>query len=339
MSSLNDFVSGLLHGPQIRDWRHGNKIFGATNFGLKPKDSFLFHVSFDINSAVSRLPNQEALEVGMLVKSIQIPKYTFETKTMNEYNRTAIVQQKIKYDPISITFHDDNSDVVRDFWYNYMSHYYRDSDYTPSSYTQPTKYNKLNQNFWGYQPNAYSSNGAVERLLNTIKIYSLHQKSFTEYILINPIITGFQHGQHVQGQNEFMENTMTLAYESVLYNYGTIKHGAEPAGFATLNYDTTPSPLTPQGGGTNSIFGPGGLASAVTGVSSEVDNKNYAAAALTAARALTTASRGNVVNQAKTELSMFASGILAGDTNVLNRISLPKPQANGTNSSQQAISD
>jgi hypothetical protein len=55
---------------------------------------------------------------------------------MNQYNRKRIVQTKIKYDPIDITFHDDNGGastsptgggMIRNMWYNYYTYYYKDA--------------------------------------------------------------------------------------------------------------------------------------------------------------------------------------------------------------------
>ena len=344
MSMVDDILHGAGHGPTVRDFQHANKIFVGDAYALMPKYSFLFHVSFDIDSSLTRLPNLEKIQLGLLVKSVQLPKYTVDTKVLNAYNRVNVVQNKIKYDPISITFHDDSSDVVRDFWYDYMSHYYRDSDYTPTSYEQPTKYNPQQTEHWGYQPAKYASNGTVERILKRIKIYSFHQKRFTEYIIVNPTITGFQHGQHQQGQNEFLENTMTLSYETVLYNYGTVLYGGEPDGFATLSYDKTPSPLTPLGGGTSSLLGPGGLLNAAQGISqSMAPNANgdlnplgVLQAGVTGLRAYNNIKGQNVLGMAGAELKNIGLGILKGDTNTLNRLSLPKAASNGTNSVVQS---
>ena len=87
MSVINDILHGIGTGPSIRDFQHANKIFVANGYELMPKYSFLFHVAFDINSNLSRLPNQEKIEMGMLVKSVQLPKYTIETKVHNAYKR------------------------------------------------------------------------------------------------------------------------------------------------------------------------------------------------------------------------------------------------------------
>jgi hypothetical protein len=340
-SFASSVVKGVTHMPKIHDWHHANQIFSANNYELAPKQGFLFHVKFDYNGpGMSRTTSEQQLEAGMMVKNVQIPKYTIDTKTMNAYNRSTVIQQKLKYDPITITFHDDSSDVVRSMWYDYMSHYYRDTDYTEDTYTGEYKYNSANKNFWGYQPTTYASAGTVERLINAIRIYSLHQKQFSEYILINPMITSFQHGQHQQGSSEFMEHTMTVAYETVLYNYGSVKmtvkekEVAEPRGFATHSYDKKPSPLTPQGGGTNSILGPGGALSSVQGVSNAVSDNNWAAAAVMGVNGLNNA-KTITAAQAGYELKNIADGILRGDTNVLNRLAIPKASTPTTSMSQQ----
>ena len=240
---LQQVYSGTGLGTFLKDYKHASKIFVSGNYRLAPKMGFLFHVAFDINPAVTRLGGTEILEAGLMVKTAQLPKYTFDTKVMNAYNRPNIVQNKIKYEPIQITFHDDSSDVVRDLWYDHLTYYYRDTDYTPDKYAQSTKYNARQTQDWGFTPAAASkSNNGSDRLLKAIRIYSLHQKKFTEYVLINPTITAWQHGQHQNGQNEPLENSMTVAYETVLYNYGTVVPGAN-TNFAELHYDNSPSPL------------------------------------------------------------------------------------------------
>ena len=357
MSVVNDILKGLSRGVNIRDFQHANKIFVSDNYTLAPKHAYLFHVAFDINSALSRMPTTEKLQMGMLVKSASLPKYNIDVKTLNAYNRPHIVQNKIKYQDVTITFHDDGADVIRDFWYDYMSHYYRDSDYSEPMYKQSTLYNPQQTEYWGYLPAQYNNHGAVERILDSIRIYSLHQKRFTEYVLINPKITNFTHGQHSYSETTgILENTMTIQYEAVLYNYGTVKPGGEPNGFATLNYDKVPSPLTPQGGGTTSILGPGGLLSAATGIGeslqrttpsidengNQVDspNPNYLGAGLAALKTANNLKGQNLLGLAGAELKNIGQGILSGDSNVLNRLALPKAGGgNGTNSVVQNGND
>ena len=57
---------------------------------------------------------------------------------------------------------------------------------------------------------------------------------------------------------EFNESTMTLEYEAVKYSTGNVSVGS-PKGFATLHYDTVPSPLSVAGGGVATLTGEGGV--------------------------------------------------------------------------------
>jgi hypothetical protein len=61
---------------------------------------------------------------------------------------------------------------------------------------------------------------------------------------------------------------MQILYETVVYGSGTVGDLREK-GFAQLHYDNEPSPLTVLGGGTESIFGVGGV---LDGIGSVIDN-------------------------------------------------------------------
>jgi hypothetical protein len=76
-----------------------------------------------------------------------------------------------------------------------------------------------------------------------------------------------------------MNNTMQILYETVIYKSGIVNKNNVP-GFATINYDNSPSPLTVLGGGTNSIFGPGGVVDGIGSVIRNVQSGNILGAIL-----------------------------------------------------------
>lgn len=320
-SIVNQFLKELGAGTNVKDYRHASKIFIDDNYRLSPKYSWLFHVAFDL--ANTQLDRDQVLEMGMLVKRVDLPRYTIDTKTYNAYNRVNVVQTKIKYDPITIVFHDDGANVIRSFWYDYMSMYYRDTDYAEPLYHQSHKYDIRQAQDWGYQvpPERYNFSGQPERMINAIRLYSLHQKKFTEYILINPTITQFQHGSHVNGEQGTLEHTMTVAYETVLYGYGYIVPG-QNTNFATLHYDFTPSPLTPEGGGTQSILGPGGLLNAASSITNNLGQGNLLGAGFTAFKAFNNFKGSNLGAMAGLELSQIGKDVLTG-YNPNNRLQIP----------------
>jgi hypothetical protein len=94
----------------------------------------------------------------------------------------------------------------------------------------------------------------------------LHKQRFTSMTLVNPIIGSFSHDNLDQADGAgVLSNTMQILYETVIYKSGIINKNNVP-GFATIHYDNSPSPLTVLGGGTNSIFGPGGVVDGIGSV-------------------------------------------------------------------------
>ena len=98
--------------------------------------------------------------------------------------------------------------------------------------------------------------------------------------LINPMIGSFAHDDldNADGTG-VMANTMQIFYETVLYKSGIVNVNNVP-GFATINYDKEPSPLTILGGGTNSIFGPGGIVDGIGAVIRAKESGNFLGAVL-----------------------------------------------------------
>ena len=238
----------------IKDYKHATRIFVDDNYSMSPKYGFVYYVVFELNPAIANIPNnQYAQELGMLVKSVTLPKFTIDTKTHNAYNRPNIVQNKIKYDPVSIMFHDDQGDRVRNFWYDYYSYFYRDPDYNDATYSAPHKYQSRPTFEWGYTPrpldSKYDANGAQRpyQYLLSIQIYSLYQQQFSQYQLINPIITKFGHGDHSAADTTgLLQHDMSVAFETVKYYTGSVTKDTA-GGFVDLHYDNTPSPQAGTG--------------------------------------------------------------------------------------------
>jgi len=126
---LTDAATSFFTNEYLRDYQHASKTFRTNAYGYSPKFKFLFHVYFDINKdyigATQGWPQDQ--NFGLAVKNIQLPKYTFDLATLNQYNRKRVVQTKIKYDPINVVFHDDNQNLIKKLWYTYYTYYYKDA--------------------------------------------------------------------------------------------------------------------------------------------------------------------------------------------------------------------
>ncbi len=117
----------------VQDWTHATKVFVGSDLLRAPKYKGMFHVTFVFNSeALSKAGADSLLQtvprdvLSVLTKSIELPKFTMEYSTLNSYNHTTYNYKKVKYEPITVTFHDDMADLVQTFWYFYYAYYFAD---------------------------------------------------------------------------------------------------------------------------------------------------------------------------------------------------------------------
>jgi hypothetical protein len=310
---LTDAAGGFFGSDYLRDYTHASKTFRPNAYQYAPKFKFLFHVYFEINPEAYSQNVNTGKNFGLAVKTVKLPSYSFDMHTMNQYNRKRIVQTKIKYDPIDITFHDDNGNLIRNMWYNYYTYYYKDASKpvvsvagrrsNPVGPQLPTNeplnltsnYNSRNiyspsitgNTEWGYVGETSNTvNGYTEAstgqtkvpFFKNITVFGFNQHNYVAYTLINPIINRFAHDTYNYAEgNGTMENMMTVDYETVKYFQGAIS-GKEPsnivAGFGLPeHYDNVLSPIS-RPGSQASILGQGGLVDGVTGVIDDLSGDN-----------------------------------------------------------------
>lgn len=227
----------------LRDQQHAARMFVDDQFRLAPKFNFLFHVAFGINSSALmniNLIQRHTNEINMLVKSCELPNFSIQTETLNQYNRKKNVQTTHKYNPVSITFHDDNMGLINQLWENYYNYYYAD----PSSAKDTGAYARNATKNFNYIKNAYGlNNGSQLPFFKYIKMSQLARHEYSEYTLHNPMITSWNHNKVSYSDVATHEKTMQIAYEAVSYKTGAVEAGT-PQGFGLEHYDKTPSPLT-----------------------------------------------------------------------------------------------
>jgi len=262
---LDNVAAGVL-GPKgnMADWQHANRLFVTDNQRLAPKHKHLYHCHFVLDPAASNvlpdLRNKHNLEIGMLVKSADLPTFRAEVETKNKYNRKKNVQTAIAYQPVTIQFHDDNYGVTTALLEAYYRYYFADGNYG----NDPGAFNKAgsgDQTYKGSGANQYKyglDNNISVPFFRNIQISQMARKSYTTYTLVNPIITDWKHDSVDSGDGSTMLNTITVAYEAVHYLRGNVTAGAngDPVGFGDpSHYDSTPSPITLLGGGTLGLGG------------------------------------------------------------------------------------
>jgi len=318
MPKINDFLQGIQNGqPGMKDFRHASRLYIDDNYRLMPKQKFMFHVMIQTDESmfVSPYNPQEDVQLDMLVKSCDLPRYGMNLEELVQYNKKAYVATRIQYEPVNITFHDDHADTVNAFWKKYYEYHIADSvnlgqsgltisDTKDNAYDDITERRRFNK--FGLDTPAKKK----KPYLKSIIIFLLHKKRFTSMQLVNPVIASFAHDSvdNADGAGT-LSNVMQVYYETVLYDSGTINKNDVP-GFATLNYDHEPSPLTVFGKGTNSIFGPGGVVDGIGSVMKAVQGKNYLGAILAASKTYNNAKKIKKAG-AKEELKGLAKkGIL-----------------------------
>lgn len=323
--ALRQFFTGVTNPKgYVSDFRHGARTFTDDTFRLAPKLKFNFHVAFFINPLALKTYNlreRHRYEINVLVKKTDLPKFSIPVETVNQYNRKKIIQTKIDYTPLNITFHDDNLNIVSTMWKNYYSYYYADhntaqSDDGVASYLRNAT---LNSNFSAKYRYGLDNNSSVP-FFDKIILYQMGRKTYQSYTLVRPMITMWNHDTVDFGQSGAAENQMTIAYEGVHYKEGRVSRG-DPVGFAVDHYDTTPSPITLAGGGTRTLFGPGGVIAGASSVFGDLyaagqgQNVNLFATAINAVNTYNNSKQlsGRGVNEEVTRT--LISGVTALGTN------------------------
>ena len=351
---FNGFLDNLVNGAlspkgDMADYSHAARLFTDDNFRLAPKQKFLYHVTLNLNDNVVNkvLPGwvgRHTNEVNMLVKSVTMPSYDITTETKNKYNRKKNVQTRIDYTPVNIVFHDDNNSITTQLWTAYYNYMFRDGTYgsrdgagAPNQSARP--YDRFNA-YKGSTQNGDRfglDNNQYEPFFTSIQISQLARHQYLTLTLVNPIIEKWSHDTLDNSASaDPMQNTMTVAYESVFYADGAVVEGSTPKGFATEHYDSTPSPIAAGSGG--SLFGSSGvLAGGVSVLGDLAGGKADLGTLLTAARTVKNAKKltkeglRNEAYQVAGQTIRTATG-----TNVsgLANTSFPKSGGNGTQTTE-----
>lgn len=343
---------GFIGDSVLRDYTHASRTFTTNSYELKPRYKFLYHVSFTLNTndipyLRGVLGNNESSKLSLLVKTADLPKYNIATETLNQYNRKRIIQKKIEYQPVNIVFHDDGGDNARRLWYYYFSYYYKDpaQQYLAPNNTNGSLGASANRTVgfgyntrdiysdswlvkdWGYSgeswqdgtpvPSANGKQGQKPPFFRDIRIYGMDQRKYAEYVLINPVISSWNHDTYDYSQNGgIMQHSMTILYETVKYYSGAVgasRPDTNVEGFADpTHYDTRLSPIS-RPGANATVFGQGGLLDAGIGILGDLQSGNLGGligATQTAMRVSNTFKGKNLAAIAKNEAVSLGTGAI-----------------------------
>lgn len=268
MSNLKDaFLFNLTAGTHLRDAQHAHKIYTNSNFTFAPKQKYMYHVVFQPNAEVGNSTTANSFlfqkELGILVKSTDLPSFRASVENKQQYNRKKNIQTRLDYQDIRMTLHDDNLGAVRAMLKEYYKYYFADGNRGTSgsqaAYLPRDKY-------FGDVPNYGLNNKKRTPFFSYITIYQLARRQWFAYTLLNPLLSAWDHGNVDSTDGSFNEASMSVAYEGVLYSEGKV--GQNPIvgfGDAEVGYDVEPSPLGVIDNALGGEFGAGGLLPALLG--------------------------------------------------------------------------
>jgi len=287
---LTGAAAGILNPKgNLGDFRHASKIFIDGGMAHVPRTKFSFYVNFEVNQPAlqSGVYTFTSERIGMFVKQSDLPKVTLEHDVKNQYNRKKVIYKDLKYEPLNLTFHDDSMGKVNALWAQYLSYYSPERLQPIQAWanTSTGPYSKQSIGAGNYKYGLDRTRGVkadkdaagtafYKPFFNHITIYTMSKKRFQSYILVNPHIVSWNHGNvDYASSNGTVDAQMGIVYESVLYGAGAIIKGKEPDNFGMyMYYDVTPSPLTVGGGTVTGLFGPGGLINAATPLLGELND-------------------------------------------------------------------
>lgn len=330
MSKYTPFFDNNSRAGTLADFAHADALYIRNNLRLSPKTKFLYHVVFDVNQqalasmgkTVQNLLNKR--EFNLLVESIDLPRFNVDVDEKNQYNRKKLVQTRIRYEPIQLSFHDDMAGLTTLLWECYFRYYYQDPNYAsknaigqPNTNVPQSYYDSL---YKGEESNTYrygldNNRSRHQPFFNSITINQLYSNNarpeFTAFTLINPIITNMNHDTMSQSDNTLAKNNMRIQYESVVYGRGRTKVD-EPAGFGDpSHYDLSYNPRN-SNDTIGELFGLGGFVNGLNTVFNDVRNNEVD---------LNTILTGIVTLQNLKNLNNTSSAVNLAELNRINQLS------------------
>lgn len=344
---FDNLISGALSPKgNLGDYAHASRTFVDGNMRLAPKNEHLFHVVLNINPQIT-LSNFDAFnnsikrEINLLCKSVDLPTYNLQTTTLNQYNRKKVTQTSVDYAPINMEWHDDNAGISNFLWQSYFNYYYSDATHTSSNGTSaefqdPAYLREFGKNSAYGSGNVFSNKFGLDRpgkrnnFFTSIQVFQLHPQNGTptntSFTYINPLVDSWDHQQADRESTSFSANTMRFSYESVIMDRNYTQIGTSPPTFGEGRYDTSPSPLSINGGGSSSFFGTGGVLAGTTATINNLQEGNVLGALISGANTFRNA-RNLSLNNLVTEVISSAENIAVSslrNTNFPNASSTPK---------------
>lgn len=172
---------------------------------LIPRQKFNFKIEMDI---FDRSTANEFWKIS----NVTSPSYSFDTTIMNQYNKKRVVQSKMNYDPITITFYDTFDNQWQYIMEDYIAHYYHGGNGIDRR--------RVDEGSSTVETNFVTDMGytltADRYFFRSISIYNYRSSNeYRKTILKNPIITTIQGDTLDYSDSNPVQYTVTFQPESV----------------------------------------------------------------------------------------------------------------------------
>lgn len=167
-------------------------------------DSFTneFNTKYQNNGPKRNIP-QILFELSKLVKSYDKPVVSFETTTLNEYNRKRIIYHDVKYNSVKIQFYDVRSSIVQQAFLSCL----RAINYDMST---STSWNNIQYEYKQNDLHGLHINSNTP-FFTSISFCEYFQDTLTVHTIINPKIKSISYGSNKMG--DFDSNTVEVEFE------------------------------------------------------------------------------------------------------------------------------
>ena len=201
----------------VRDSRLASQTFGlgGSSFSSVPKAKFTYFVRF--HRAVGNATSAWDQNLGLVVKNLDKPKISFETETLNQYNKKRIVQKKAEFGSMNVRLHDTIDNRVLQMFNDYYNFYYGDRQNTADDawYYDITLDEFINTGTWGFIPPTGEPNQSY--FFSKIEVIQFYNGIYDQFDLIHPKIASFDPDDldYANGESS-SEVQLTFEYEGII---------------------------------------------------------------------------------------------------------------------------